>query len=102
MVGRSDSADSIGRRGSPIRSLGGCSQFLIDDAAGKEPSAAVAVADVSATPDTVELSNDAAGEATSNQPNQQWMRAEIAAAIRNIHNAKKATIRQHYYPEGIF
>ena len=29
-----------------------------------------------------------------------WMRADVAAAIRTIHNTKKATIRQHYYPEG--
>lgn len=30
-----------------------------------------------------------------------WMRSDVAATIRTIHNNKKATIRQHYYPEGI-
>lgn len=29
-----------------------------------------------------------------------WMKSDVAATIRNIHNNKKATIRQHYYPEG--
>lgn len=31
----------------------------------------------------------------------RWMRPDVAATIRTIHNNKKATIRQHYYPEGI-
>lgn len=26
----------------------------------------------------------------------RWMRADVAAAIRSIHNTKKATIKQHY------
>lgn len=30
-----------------------------------------------------------------------WMKSDVAATIRNIHNNKKATIRQHYYPEGM-
>ena len=40
------------------------------------------------------------GEAGRHMPHH-WMRADVAATIRTIHNNKKATIRQHYYPEGM-
>ena len=46
-----------------------------------------------------ELSADSHGSEERHMPHP-WMRPEVAATIRTIHNNKKATIRQHYYPEG--
>jgi hypothetical protein len=40
------------------------------------------------------------GEAVRHMPHH-WMKSDVAATIRTIHNNKKATIRQHYYPEGM-
>ena len=40
------------------------------------------------------------GEAIRHMPHH-WMKSDVAATIRTIHNNKKATIRQHYYPEGM-
>lgn len=48
----------------------------------------------------LELSGDGSGEAGRHMPHH-WMRPDVAATIRTIHNNKKATIRQHYYPEGM-
>ena len=63
-------------------------------------SAAVAAAlSVDLAAGVMELSGES-GEAGRHMPHH-WMRADVAATIRTIHNNKKATIRQHYYPEGM-
>lgn len=49
---------------------------------------------------TLELSQSGESGEVGRQGLHRWMRPEVAANIRNIHNNKKATIRQHYYPEG--
>lgn len=102
---RSNSADSVAScqrsTGAAIRSFGGCSEFLIGE---QRPAAAVVLsADLAAAAIAPASPIDAGVElSAANQASNQWMRVDIAAAIRNIHNAKKATIRQHYYPEGIY
>ncbi len=39
---------------------------------------------------------DGGGDSSGRHTAHRWMRADVAAAIRNIHNTKKATIKQHY------
>lgn len=123
VVGRSHSSDSFelgGRHlactelllGPGERMTGAASSAAVAAALTVDLAAAVAGSTSSANQQQlnpanvlVELSQSGdsggGGEGRHLSHQFQWMRPEMAATIRTIHNNKKATIRQHYYPEGI-
>lgn len=75
------------------------SSRLCDSAAGttcsntKSSATEAAGSLISSTP----LDGDTGGgESSDRHEPLRWMRPEVVAAIRNIHNTKKATIKQHY------
>lgn len=120
VLGRSHSSDSLEISGANGRHLA-CTELLLSPA-DRMTTAASSAAVAAAL--TVDLATAVAGSTSANQPLNtgvlvelsqsgdstgegrhlshqfQWMRPEMAATIRTIHNNKKATIRQHYYPEG--
>jgi hypothetical protein len=128
VLDRSQSSDSSasGNRHMRDSSLMACTELLLGAAEPVTVSAAASSAAVAAAL-TVDLAAAVAGSVSSAVPtgNQQleaavlelsqsgdsgegvrhmphhWMKADVAATIRTIHNNKKATIRQHYYPEGM-
>lgn len=120
VLGRSQSTDSTTSGGRHLRDsdVMACSELLLGPGDPIMPAATSSAAVAAAL--TVDLAAAVAGSVSNQQLHSgmldlsqsgeggedgrhmphPWMRPEVAATIRTIHNNKKATIRQHYYPEG--